>query len=484
MGTGKENDDSKPTRRDILKMGVSALGSLPVAEQLQGSTQRLGPENARKPNFVFFLGEGLRPDEFSIAGNRILHTPHMDRIAREGITFRNAFVVNALCLPSRASVLTGLYSHSTGAIDNHERSIPAEVPIISDTLQDAGYEVAFFGKAHIKGLSHRNWDYFLGVEDAGANYYHPAMVESQHGSPKPPHRYEGYVDDLLTDQALEWLNQDRKRPFCLFLWFIVPHAPFYRARRYLDLYNGVTIPKPSTFDDDLKGYPGKPRAFAEAGNKIGTTVEGDTARSLEELVKDHYAGVVDNDDNVGRIMETLERAGKLDDTAILLCSDHGFFLGEWRMYDKRFMHEPSIRVPLMVRYPRIVKAGSGCERMALNLDLAPTILDLAGLTVPQWMQGQSLMPLLKGLQPTTWRKDWLYEYYEYPADNRVKPHRGVRTDRYKLIHYYQAPEEFEFYDLQDDPGELQNLYGDSHYAELIRKLRDRIDELRKETGDA
>jgi arylsulfatase A-like enzyme len=183
-------------------------------------------------------------------------------------------------------------------------------------------------------------------------------------------------------------------------------------------------------------------------------------------------------------MEALERAGKLDETVILLSSDHGFFLGEWRFYDKRFMHEPSIRVPLMVRYPRIVRAGLACEETALNLDLAPTILDLAGLTVPQRMQGQSLMPFLKGLQPTTWRKDWLYEYYEYPVDNRVKPHRGVRTERYKLIHYYQAPEEFELYDLQDDPGELHNLYGDPRHAELIRILRARIDELRKETGDA
>jgi arylsulfatase A-like enzyme len=250
------------------------------------------------------------------------------------------------------------------------------------------------------------------------------------------------------------------------------------------LYNGVPIPKPSTFDDDLKGYPGKPRAFANADNKIGTTIlDDDDPRSLEELVKDHYAGVVDNDENVGRVMQALERAGKLDDTAILLSSDHGFFLGEWRMYDKRFMHEPSIRIPLMVRYPRVVKAGLTCEKMALNLDLAPTILELAGLAIPPGMQGQTLVPFMKGSQPSTWRKDWLYEYYEYPGEQQVRPNRGIRTECYKFIHYYEPPEEFELYDLQEDPGELHNLYGDPRCADLTRQLRDRIDQLRKETGD-
>ena len=481
---GNNEPRKHPSRRDVLKMGVGALGSLSVAGQSQGSTERPGTGSAHRPNFVFFLGEGLRSDEFSFAGNKILQTPNMDRIAREGTTFRNAFVINALCLPSRASILTGLYSHSTGAIDNQGRKIPRGIPTLADMLRKAGYEVAFFGKAHVKDLSRCNWDYYFGVEDAGADYYHPVITESQQGIPTPPKCYHGYVDDLFTDRALAWLNRDHKKPFCLFLWFIAPHAPFYRARRHLDLYNGVPIPKPSTFDDDLQDYPGKPRAFAEADNKIGTTIlDDDDPRSLEELVKDHYAGVVDNDENVGRVLEGLERAGKLDDTAILLSSDHGFFLGEWRMYDKRFMHEPSIRVPLMVRYPRMVKAGLACEKMALNLDLAPTILELAGLTAPQWMHGRSLVPFMKGLQPTTWRKDWLYEYYEYPGGQQVRPHRGIRTERYKLIHYFEAPEEFELYDLQQDPGELQNLYGDPTYTDLTRQLRDRIDQLRKETGD-
>ncbi len=282
------------------------------------------------------------------------------------------------------------------------RSIPEGVPTIADMLRDAGYEVAFFGKAHIHDLSKRNLDSFFGVEAAGANYYQPeysskAITESSN----PKRQYHGYVDDIILERALEWMSQKHDKPFCMFFWFIAPHAPFYRPRKLLDLYNGKPIPKPSTFDADLKGYPGKPLAFKNAYNKIGTTVLGnDDPRSLEELVKDHMAGVVDNDDTMpGRLWATLEKAGKLDDTAIILSSDHGFFLGEWRFYDKRFMHEPSIRVPFSIRYPRLVKHGITRDEMALNIDIPPTILELAGITDPDWkdwVQGRSLVPFMKG----------------------------------------------------------------------------------------
>ena len=252
----------------------------------------------------------------------------------------------------------------------------------------------------------------------------------------------------------------------------------------------MPIPKPLTFDDDLKGYPGKPRAFANANNKIGgpynreSTDEGTACGgSLEGIVKDYYAGVVATDDNVGKVVQTLTDLGQLDDTVMLFTSDHGFFLGEWRMYDKRFMHELSIRVPMLIRYPRMIQAGSIAKEMVLNTDLAPTFLDLAGISIPAPLQGHTLVPFLKGEPPKSWRKDWLYEYYEYPGDNSVRKNRGVRTERYKFIHYYEPPEEFELYDLQEDPGELHNLYGQSGYAALTKELRQRIGELRKETDD-
>jgi arylsulfatase A-like enzyme len=301
--------------------------------------------------------------------------------------------------------------------------------------------------------------------------------------------YEGYVDDLVAERAIQWLRQKRAKPFCLILWFQSPHAPFFRARRYLDLYRGVTIPKPATFDDDLKGYSGKPRAFADADNKIGgpyvkdSETQDNCARTLEEIVKDYYAGVADVDDNLGKVFQALIEMGQFDDTVMMFSSDHGFFLGEWRMYDKRLMHEPSIRTPMLVRYPRLIQAGSSARQMVLNTDIAPTLLDLAGLKIPAWIQGQSLVPLLKGEEPMSWRKDWLYEYYEYPGPHNVRKNRGVRSEQFKLIHYYEDPQEFELYDLKEDPGELNNLYADPRYATLARDLRQRISELREETDD-
>ncbi len=431
-----------------------------------------------RPNFVFFLGEGARSDEFGFAGNQLIRTPHFDRIAKEGMVFRNAFVTNSLCTPSRASILTGMYSHATGVVDNRPTPIPDAVPTVADLLRDAGYDIAIFGKTHVHDLSKRNWDSYFGIDAAGTDYYHPTVVESRNGKVDGPKKYDGYLDDLAGDRALEWLNRKREKPFCLFLWFMAPHAPFYRARRHLDLYNGVRISKPKTFDDDLKAYPGKPRAFLKGMNKIGTGIYGnDDPRSLEELVKDHYAGVVATDDNAGRVMSALEKMGTLDDTVIINSSDHGFFLGEWGLYNKMLMHEPSIRVPLTVRYPRLIRSGMACGKMALNIDIAPTMLEFAGIHPPGRMHGHSLVPLLKG-QATDWRKDWLYEYH----DERFAPkNRGVRTERHKLIHYWEAPEEFELYDLEKDPGELNNVYGDRRYAKTVEQLKSRMAQLLAET---
>jgi len=442
-----------------------------------------------RPNFVFLLGEGHRQDALSLNGNTICQTPNFDRLGREGMQFSNSFTINALCLPARSAALTGLYTHSTGCVDNKGRVIPKDVPLFTELLRNAGYDVALFGKAHLGGLGERNWNYYFGFPGAATDYFWPVIDEGADGKVKPPQTLEGYVDDLVTDRAISWMKQKRDGPFCLCLWFQAPHAPFFRPRRYLDLYEGVQIPKPSTFDDDLKGYPGKPRALANADNKIGgpyhklSGTRGACARSLEEMVKDYYAGVVDTDDNLGKVFQALTESGQLDETVILFTSDHGFFLGEWRMYDKRLMHEPSIRIPMLIRYPRMIRAGSTCQDMALITDVAPTFLDLAGVRLPERTQGQSLVPLLKGEQPSSWRKDWLYEYYEYPGVVSVRKNRGVRTERYKLIHYYEAPEEFELYDLQEDPGELHNLYGDPSHAALVRQLRQRIDELRKATDD-
>jgi arylsulfatase A-like enzyme len=481
----KEVELAIEDRRTLLKYLAGALGtSAIISRQSRAIAQELTGSKGR-PNIVCLMGEGLRSDEFSSAGNHILSTPNMDRIGREGCVFKNSFVVNALCLPSRATALTGLYSHTTGAVSNVEGSLPKNVKLVSDLLHQAGYETAFLGKSHIQGaLMDHYWDYYFGFVGQ-ADYYKAVITEGVRGEYKPAKRYNGeYVDTVLTRKAVEWLQQKRDAPFCLFLWFYAPHAPFFRPKDMVNLFNGVTIPTPSTFNEDKDDYPGKPRAVAHADNQIGSAeVSNDDPRSLEELVKDHYAGVEDNDRNVGAVLMELERQNMLDQTAVLLSSDHGFFLGEHHFYDKRLMYEPSIRVPLMIRYPNRIPAGETSDLMVLNLDLAPTMLDLAGVPVPSDMQGKSVMPLAEGNRTAQWRKDWLYEYYEYPGFENVRPCRGVRTERYKFVHFFLDPEEFELYDLQTDPDEKDNLYGKPGYEDLTAHLMARLAELRNETGD-
>ena len=470
-------NSTQATRRTLVS---GLLGGALASGAARGSTP-----TPQKPNMVFFLGEGLRADEFAITGNQILNTPNMDRIAREGARFKNAFVTNALCLPSRASFLTGAYSHSTGATTNASGQVAARFPMVTDILRLNGYETAFIGKSHVGGaLLDHPWDYYAGFKGQ-ADYLNPEIIEGREGRYRAPTIVRNtYVDDLLTDKAVEWVNQRGEKPFCLFLWFYAPHAPFYRPRRLLNRFNGVPIPTPKDFDEDLTDYAGKPRAVADADNKIGTTsVFTDDPRSLEELVKDHYAGVESNDEDVGRVMGALEAKGKLDDTVILLSSDHGFFLGEHTFYDKRLMYEPSIRVPMMIRHPKTIRPGSVREEMVLNVDVAPTLLELAGLPAPTSMQGRSFAPLMRGVRLEDWRKDWLYEYYEYPGFENVRPHRGVRTEQFKYIHYFLEPQEFELYDLKADPREDDNLYGKPGREALTAHLRDRLEALRRETQD-
>ena len=468
-----------PSRREFLQAGVATVGSH-LLSPLRGAQ-----ETESRPNLLFLLTEGQRWDALSLTGHSVLKTPHQDRIGREGVVFRNSFCTNALCAPSRAVALTGKYSHITGAMGNQTRDpLPSNIALFTDLLHQAGYDVAFCGKGHMgNGARERYWDYYFGFNAPVTNYYKPRLYEGRKGDMGPEVTYSGFADDLITDRALAWLREPRKRPFCLLLWHQTPHAPFFRPRHYLRMYEGLSMPVPPTFDDDLKGYPGKPRGFANAAQKIGTVDNGDAARTPEELMKDYYAGLVSLDDNIGRVISWLEQTGQLDNTAILQSSDHGFFLGEFRCYDKRFMHEPSIRVPTLLRYPKAFKPGTHVDKMILNVDYAPTLLELAGVPVPVDMQGRSLIDLAKGHTVPDWRKSWYYEY----DDNRVMnvpASRGIRTERYKFIQYYkETPQEFELYDLQEDPGELRNLTDDPAHSALRADLETQMAGLRKELGD-
>ncbi len=475
-----EESVSATTRREFMQGGLAVAGTL-LASQIGGTTASAQAQ-PKRPNLVFFFGEGQRHNALSIAGNSIVKTPNQDRIAREGIRFQNAFCTNALCAPARATTLTGLYSRSTGALSNEHGNVPlpSDIPLFTDLLREAGYEVAILGKIHVRnGVEERYWDYYFGHNSPGNDYVNPVFKEGRKGTVGPQKQYFGvYPDDLTVDRALSWLEEDRgDKPFCLLLWFVAPHEPFFRPRRLLDRYaDGVIVPKPATFDDDLKGYPGKLKSFAEAENKIGTTSRHVAAGSLEGLAKDYYAGLEAVDENIGRVLKFLEQKNILEDTALVSGSDHGYFLGEWRLFDKRLMQEPSIRVPLSIRYPKRVPAGTVRGEMVLDTDLAPTFLDLAGVPAPTHLQGKSVIPLAKAADPS-FRKEWYYEYYEWPNPERVRPHRGIRTERYKLIHYVEQ-NEFELYDLANDPEETKNLYGQSQYAELQQDLLQRLEKLR------
>jgi arylsulfatase A-like enzyme len=475
------SESNNPTRREFLQTSLVVAGTLATA----GSAHALsGEKKPKRPNLLFLFGEGQRADCLSIAGHPLLKTPNHDRIGAEGVRFTNAFCTNALCAPARATVLTGLWSRTSGMLDNKliESPMPADIPIFTDLLHEAGYDVAMVGKAHVRnGVKERYWDYYFGFNAPNTNYYAPQFIEGRKGQMGAQKTYAGFADDIATDKALAWLAEDRgDKPFCLLLWFQTPHAPFYRERRHLDLYNGIPIPKPVTFDDDYKGYPGKPKAFVDADNKIGTIDTRDRVRSLEELAKDYYAGLVAVDDDIGRVFKYLESKNQMDSTAILQSSDHGYFLGEWRLFDKRLMHEPSIRVPMMLRYPARIQPGVVREEMVLDVDIAPTLMDLAGIKPPVAWQGTSLMPLTGTAKPK-WRDEWLYDYYEYPGFENVMPHRGVRTTTHKLIDWYTTPGTFEMYDLVNDPLERNNLYGEPAHAAMQNKLHAQLERLLKDT---
>jgi arylsulfatase A-like enzyme len=475
-----EPSHAGPTRREVLQGSLAVAGAA-LASSVAPSALLAEP-GVKRPNLIFFFGEGQRADALSIAGNSILKTPNHDRIGREGMRFQNAFCTNALCAPARSVSLTGMYSRSTGALSNEHLNVPlpSDIPLFTDILRQAGYEVALLGKVHTpNGVEERYWDYYFGHNSPGNDYANPFFKEGRKGRISPEQRFHNvYPDDLTVDRALAWLDEDRgDKPFCLLVWFVAPHEPFFRARRHQDLYRGVTTPKPETFDADLKGYPGKPQGFIDAENKIGTTSSHPACGSLEGVMKDYYAGLVAVDENIGRVFSYLEKKKILDDTAIVHSSDHGFFLGEWRMFDKRLMHEPSIRVPFMVRYPHRVPAGTVRTEQILDIDIAPTLLDLAGVPIPAHMQGKSVLPLAKAADPS-FRTEWYYEYYEWPNPEKVPPCRGIRTERYKLIQYLLDPQEFELYDLLSDPNETRNLYGRAEVADLQRHLQERLDALR------
>ncbi|MBI3697878.1 MAG: sulfatase [Acidobacteria bacterium] len=463
----------------------------------------------RRPNILFVMTDDHSVTEASCYGNRILKTPNLDRLAAEGVRFTNAFVTNSLCAPSRASVLTGCYSHIHGIRGNSEMAdsiehIDPNLPTFPQLLQKAGYRTGIVGKWH---LSHNpaGFDYWCVLPGQGV-YFNPDFIDN--GTRK---KYQGYATDITTDLALEFLRKNDRRPFCLLYQHKAPHRPFQPAPRHAKLFDDIELPYPATYNDD---YATRRIAKEAEDMRFDVSLAPDykdlpTGLSAEErkkwtyqrFVKDHYRALYGVDENLGRVFDYLDRAKLTQDTLVIYTTDNGFFLGEHGWYDKRFMYEPSLRLPLLARYPRMVPAGKVEDHMVLNIDYAPTILDFAGVEIPVTMQGRSLRPILEGKPPADWRRSIYYTYYEnswamrqkggavsdpsfqYATPHRVVPHRGVRTDRYKLIQYYGEGDYWELFDLQADPNELKNVYDDAANAQVANDLKRELARLKAQYKD-
>ena len=439
----------------------------------------------RKPNLVVMMTDDQRADFLGCAGHPFLKTPNIDRLAKEGVRFKNAFVTNSLCAPSRATLMSGQYSHTHGVRDNLGSKLSPNATWMPDVLRANGYEVAFCGKSHVPGhFRDKAWDYYFGFTGQG-NYLKPQLAETQpDGTLGPDTPYTGWIDDVVTDHALTWMTKPREKPFALFLFFKAPHRQWQPPERHKALYADAAVKKPDLWNDPGLG---KPRAFLQAANMFGQYPD---TKNYDEMIRDYCRCLAGVDDNVGRVLRTLDDKKILDDTCVMYTSDNGFFLGEWQRFDKRFMHEPSIRVPMLVRYPKLAQAGFTPAEMVLNIDIAPTLLDVAGIAPPAAMHGQPLADLMReNRSQNRFRRDaFLYEYFEFPdASHGVTKHRGVRTEKWKFIHYYEPPhgfrEEFELYDLAADPQERENLAGRPKHKAKLDELKAKLAELRKATGD-
>ena len=440
----------------------------------------------QRPNVLYIMSDDHAAHAISAYGSKINKTPNIDRIAREGMRFVNCFAVNSICTPSRAAILTGKYSHLNGVpVFNR---FDGSQPTLAKYLQAAGYYTGMIGKWHLFS-DPTGFDYWNILPGQGV-YHDPFLIEM--GERK---KHPGYVTDLITDFSIEFLkNRPKDKPFFLMCHHKAPHRPWQPDAKHARLYDNVDVPEPATFDDD---YRTRSDAAREATMRIDRDLTSNDLKQepppglsgvalkhwrYERYIKDYLACIASVDDNVGRLLDYLEQSGLAKDTIVIYTSDQGFFLGDHNWFDKRFMYEESLRMPLLVRYPDHVKAGTVNDRMILNVDFAPTLMEFAGLKIPADIQGRSFALLLRGEQPRDWRTSMYYRYYHYPQDHRVQPHYGLRTERYKLI-YFNKIDQWELFDLQKDQHELNNVSADPAYAETLGKLKGELQRLKKEMKD-
>lgn len=422
---------------------------------------------AGRPNIVFIYTDDQRWDAMSCAGHPFLKTPNFDRLAREGARFRNAFVTTPLCSPSRASFLTGRYVHAHGVTGNRDNNaLSHQLVTWPRLLHDAGYETAFIGKWHMGNddTPRPGFDRWVSFRGQGA-YVDPVInVDGKSG------RVTGYMTDLLTDFAVEFIRRPHTKPFVLYLAHKAVHGPFTPAERHKNLFSDQAIRRAPSAADTLEG---KPVLRREA------TAKAQTGPS-DETIRNQLRTLMAVDEGVGRVLGALEAAGQLDNTMVVFSSDNGYFWGEHGLGDKRAAYEESIRIPLLMRYPKLIRPGSTPDEMALNVDIGPTMLELGGAPVPKDMHGRSLVPVLRG-HAGNWRKALLAEYFAEPQFPRIPTWQAVRTGRWKYIHYTEIPDAGELYDLKSDPYEMKNLIRDPAAKRVLEALQADLQRLLNET---
>ncbi len=497
-------------RRDFLKtLGLSAVAC--------GMFRTAARARSHKPNILYIMADDHAAHAIGAYGGRLAKldpTPTLDKLAREGMILDNCLCANAICTPSRVTILTGQYSHING-ITGLGGNVPGEQQYLPLLMRDAGYQTAVVGKWHI-GTQPEAFDYYNVLHSQG-KYHNPEMQERK----TPQGREvttptEGYCSDIITDISLDWLeNRDKSKPFFLMHHFKAPHKPWDNAERYNDLWEDIDIPEPPSLwdnenngsiatrghNDELIGIIGKsvsPRhhsGYSLRYHKDGLSAEEATRESYQRYLKKYLRCVRGIDDNVKRLLEYLKAEGQLDNTLIAYSSDQGMMLGEHDYVDKRWMYEESIKMPLIVRYPRSIKPGSRSDALISNTDFAPTLLDFAGMATPDYMQGRSFRTIAEtGREPKNWRQSSYYRYWVHMPPDGQPAHFGIRTKNYKLIFFYGAPMEpgkqfrtppgWELYDMQNDPHEMNNLYGDPEYKTLAAKLKKELLRLREEVKDS
>jgi arylsulfatase A-like enzyme len=446
-----------------------------------------GPQTAARPNIVFIMTDDHAAHAISAYGSKVNQTPHLDRLAKEGALFTNVFATNSICTPSRATILTGQYSHLNG-VTMFNRFDSSRMTV-ARLLQQAGYHTGMIGKWHLGSdpVGFDRWEIFPGQGDYVDPILYTATTEK---------KYTGrYATDVITDLALEFIEKrPTDKPFFLMLHHKAPHRPWTPNAAHGAHFSTKTFPEPATLWDD---YATRTDALRENKQRVANDLTpqdlkleppaglaGDalTRWKYQRYMQDYLATVQSVDDSIGRVLDALDTAGLSRNTLVIYTSDQGFFLGDHGLFDKRFMYEESIRMPFLVRWPAVIPPGRRVEAIGLNVDFAPTFLDAAGAPPSADMQGRSLVPVLRGPSPADWRTSMYYRYYHDPGHHNTRAHYGVRTATHKLIYFWKK-DQWELFDLVKDPQELKNLYGQPGQATLTATLKAELTRLKRAAKD-